>query len=297
MFINALGTLRYLKKYYTIDNILEQPDQELKNTIESAYRFTYDKLSAETASAQSVPLDLYTYVYFPRFRNGAGEYFLNSVLTTTYWQNVQADRALKMQQCLYGVSSTTLHCTSLHGTYTDSVGGAHEGIDFVHPNGISTPTIYAIFRGVKLNTNKYHQLSVYDANSNLGARTYTYYHMSSITAPSMVEVFDAVGKQGTEEANGYHVHFEVHSGQTIYLSFGNDDVIESITPYGMQEYTGCLVHTYSWTYNASYHWKVCSVCGVTSAQSAHTYSNGTCTSCGRPESVSTANKTRQFVTE
>lgn len=282
-----------LKEYHTIDNVLNQSDQDLKNTIEAAYSYTYERLVAETQTARaSVPTDKYTYVYFPRYNDGNGDYFLNDILTTTYWQNVQADRALKMQQCLYGSTSTKLCCTNMYGTYSYSQGGAHEGIDFTHPDGTSTPTIYAIFSGIRLSTSTSHQLSVYDADSNLGARTYTYLHMNSITASSTVDVLDAVGKQGNQgNATGYHVHFEVHSGQTTGLSIESDHVLGSITPYGMHEYTGCLTHTYEWTYSASYHWRECTVCGFTSAQTAHSYSNGKCTICGRIENISMVNKT------
>lgn len=281
-----------LKEYHTIDLILEQPNQDLMNIIEKAYTYTYEKLLAETQNMRAVPpSDQYTFVYFPRYNNGNGDYFLNSVLTTTYWQNVQADRTLKAQQCLYNSTSTTLCCTNMYGTYSYSQGGAHEGIDFVHPSGTSTPTIHAIFSGTKLSTSTSHQLSVYDTDSNLGARTYTYLHMNSITASNTVNVLDTVGKQGNQgNATGYHVHFEVHSGRTTGLSIESDHELGSITPYGMHEYTGCLTHTYEWTYGASYHWRECTVCGFTSAQTAHSYSNGKCITCGRIEDISMVNK-------
>lgn len=281
-----------LKEYHTIDLILEQSDQDLMNIIEKAYTYTYEKLLAETQNTRATPpSDLYTFVYFPRYNNGNGDYFLNSVLTTAYWQNVQADRALKTQQCLYNSTSTTLCCTNMYGTYSYSQGGAHEGIDFVHPNGTSNPTIYAVFRGDKLPSSKYHQLSVYDVNSPDEPKTYTYLHMSSISAKSTVNVLDAVGKQGEEgNASGPHVHFEVHSGNTTSLSFGTDHSLGSLSPYRIQSYIGCLTHSYSWTHNANYHWRACSECGFTSAQTAHTYSNGKCTVCRRIEDISMVNK-------
>ncbi len=279
------------KEYYTLENVMLQSDEELQSTLETAYAYTYDSIVSEAASARSSPpSDKYTYVYFPRYNNGNGDYFLNSVLTTTYWMNQQADRALKTQQRLYNSSSTVLCCTNMYGTYSYSQGGAHEGIDFTHPSSSSTPTIYAVFNGVKQNASAYHQLSVYDANSPDEPKTYTYLHMNSISASGKVSVGDAVGTQGKEgNATGYHVHFEVHAGCTTSLSSGTDHVIDSLSPYRLVDYIGCLTHDYAWQYNRSYHWRVCSVCGYSTGQSAHSYSNGICTSCGCSESVSTAN--------
>lgn len=278
-----------LKEYHTIDLILEQSDQDLMNIIEKAYTYTYEKLLAETQNTRATPpSDLYTFVYFPRYNNGNGDYFLNSVLTTAYWQNVQADRALKTQQCLYNSTSTTLRCTNMYGTYSYSQGGAHEGIDFVHPNGSSTPTVYAVFKGKKLGTSATHQLSVYDIKSPDEPKTYTYLHMSAISASANVSVLDAVGKQGNlGNATGYHIHFEVHAGQRTSMAPGTDHVLESISPYRLHEYIGCNgTHTYSWVSDFNHHWQDCSVCRGTTALTEHVFSGGVCTVCGMNQPVS-----------
>lgn len=129
----------------------------------------------------------------------------------------------------------------MYGTYSYSQGGAHEGLDFVDPDQTNTPTIYAVFEGVKQTTSATHHLAVYDSNAPDEAKTYSYLHMSSISAGTNVSVYDAVGKQGNNgNATGYHVHFEVHSGKTTTLSAGNDHTLGSISPYRLQDYIGEL---------------------------------------------------------
>lgn len=231
-----------IKEYHTIDGILDQSNESIKQTLEVAYQLTANRVGINSNLLRATPpSDKYTYVYFPRYNGGAGDYFLNSVLTTTYWQGVQADRALKTQQVLYNSTSTTLCCTNMYGTYSYSQGGAHEGLDFVDPGQTNTPTIYAVFEGVKQTTSATHHLAVYDSNAPDEAKTYSYLHMSSISAGTNVSVYDAVGKQGNNgNATGYHVHFEVHSGKTTTLSAGNDHTLGSISPYRLQDYIGEL---------------------------------------------------------
>lgn len=280
--ISDLGTL--LKEYQTIDCVLAQDNQDLKDTIKAAYQFTYEKLSAECSAARAnPPSDKYTYVYFPLYNGGNGDYFLNQILTTSYWQNVQAKRALHEQQCLYNSTSTTLCCTNMYGTYSYSQGGAHEGIDFTAPSGASTPTIYAIFSGAKLSTSTYHHLAVYDANAWDEPKTFSFLHMNSITASSTVNVYGAVGTQGNQgNATGYHVHFEIHDGKTTALSPGTDHVIESITPYSLSQYIGCGDgHAYTWKYDATQHWRYCSGCRQNSAYGTHQIIGGECITCGK----------------
>lgn len=75
----------------------------------------------------------------------------------------------------------------------------------------------------------------------LGCSPYTFMHMSSITAGTNVTAGASVGKQGKEgNATGYHVHFEVHAGQTTSLSTGTDHVLGSLSPYRLQDYIGEL---------------------------------------------------------
>lgn len=240
--INISDLHLLLKEFHTLDGVLAQSDNVLKTTLENAYQFTADVIGLNSSRAKAAPpANKYTFVNFPRYNNGQGDYFLNDVVTNTYWQNIQADRALKTQQVLYNSRSQTLCCTNMYGTYSYSQGGAHEGIDFVSPDGASTPTIYAVFAGEKLYTTADYHLAVYDVNSPDEPKTYSYLHMNSITAGSSVSVGDSVGQQGNKgNASGYHVHFEVHSGKTAALSAGNDHVLGSISPYRLNGYIGEL---------------------------------------------------------
>lgn len=236
-----IADLHYLiKEYHTIESILAQSDSALKQTLEDAYQFTANMVGLTSSATRAAPpSNLYTYVYFPRYNGGNGDYFLNTVLTTTYWQGIQADRALQTQNTLYQSTSSTLYCTNMYGTYSYSQGGAHEGIDFVHPNGQSEPPIYAVFKGEKQDTLASHHLAVYDSDAPDEPKTYSYLHMSSITAGTDVSVESMVGYQGNQgNATGYHVHFEVHDGNTTTLSSGADHVIESLSPYRLQDYIG-----------------------------------------------------------
>ena len=236
-----IADLHYLiKEYHTIESVLAQSDSALKQTLEDAYQFTANMVGLTSSATRAAPpSNLYTYVYFPRYNGGNGDYFLNTVLTTTYWQGIQADRALQTQNTLYQSTSSTLYCTNMYGTYSYSQGGAHEGIDFVHPNGQSEPPIYAVFKGEKQDTLASHHLAVYDSDAPDEPKTYSYLHMSSITAGTDVSVESMVGYQGNQgNATGYHVHFEVHDGNTTTLSSGADHVIESLSPYRLQDYIG-----------------------------------------------------------
>ena len=236
-----IADLHYLiKEYHTIESVLAQSDSALKQTLEDAYQFTANMVGLTSSATRAAPpSNLYTYVYFPRYNGGNGDYFLNTVLTTTYWQGIQADRALQTQNTLYQSTSSTLYCTNMYGTYSYSQGGAHEGIDFVHPNGQSEPPIYAVFKGEKQDTLASHHLAVYDSDAPDEPKTYSYLHMSSITAGTDVSVESMVGYQGNQgNATGYHVHFEVHDGNTTTLSSGADHVIESLSPYRLQDNIG-----------------------------------------------------------
>lgn len=223
------------KEYHTTENILRQTDEALKETIEGYYQFALDQVMASITRADP-PKELYTEVTMPLYGT---DFFLNDVLTTKYWRAKQIRRTLKAQQVLYNSTSTDLKCTNLYGTYSQSQCGAHEGIDFTCPEGTAKPTINAIFDGVKLKTSTTHQLSVYDKDSPDEPKTYTYLHMSSITAGDNITAGDAVGKQGKEgNAKGYHVHFEVHLGKTTSLSSGQDHALGSVSPYRIQDYIG-----------------------------------------------------------
>jgi murein DD-endopeptidase MepM/ murein hydrolase activator NlpD len=237
--IRIEDTLVLFKEFHNPDVILAQPDETLKAVIESSYNIKISMLGTESdVTTTSTPsAGYYTWVDFPRY---GGDWFLNAVLTTEYWRNVQADRALRTQQVLYNSTSMTLYCTNMYGTYSVSQGGAHEGIDFAIG---TTPPIYAAFRGTRITGMYTHHLAVYDVNSPDQPKTYSYLHMSQIivTVGSTVNPYQCVGSQGNlGNATGYHVHFEVHAGNTNTLSSGSDHVLGSISPYRLQDYIGEL---------------------------------------------------------
>lgn len=130
----------------------------------------------------------------------------------------------------------------MYGTYSQSRGGAHEGIDFAAAYG--TPAIRSTTWGGRRYPTMYHQFAVYDATHPDGAKTYSYLHMSSFNSSiqfnDTVGVGEVIGNQGSEgsSSTGYHVHFEVNSGNTGYLSIGTDHDVDSISPYRLTQYIG-----------------------------------------------------------
>lgn len=219
------------KEFHTVDAILAQSDDILRETIEGYYAF---KLNQVTLLA--LDPTKYTQQNMPRY---GVDWFLNSVVTSSYWLQIQSDRTLVALRKLYNVnfSSFNGYVTNMYGTYSLSQGGAHEGIDFAY-GGVGR-NIYAIFNGTEVLSGLYHQLSVYDANVG---KTYNFLHMSSkaVISPPITNG-QYVGKQGDEgNATGAHVHFEVQSGRKTELSPGNDHVLGSISPYQLHIYLGEL---------------------------------------------------------
>jgi murein DD-endopeptidase MepM/ murein hydrolase activator NlpD len=168
------------------------------------------------------------------------DYFLNSVVTSSYWLNMQANRTLDMINAIYDIDLSTFsgYVTNMYGTYSVSADGAHEGIDFAY--GSSNTDLHAIFDGVVKKYSPSYHFSVYDSSVS---KTYTYYHNNSVessfcTLNTVVDVGDHVTNQGNlgGTSTGVHLHFEVHSGNTTSLSPGNDDVLSSISPYQMNIY-------------------------------------------------------------
>lgn len=260
-----------LKEFHNAEVILRQSDAVLKQIITDFYntklnsvqqyaqmqvqsaatstktdtvKFVPQKSNPITVSLTNSPdLSKYTYVYFPQYNNGNGDYFHNDVLTTMYWMVRQANRARRTQSIMYNTlySQTVLQCTNMYGTYSYSQGGTHEGIDFAAAYG--TVNIYSPTWGIRIATNTYHQFSVYDANHADGPKTYSYLHLSYLSPEVGInEAFGVtylIGRQGQEgNADGYHVHFEVHNGNTPNLSLGNNDVLGSISPYRLTQYIG-----------------------------------------------------------
>ena len=73
-----IADLHYLiKEYHTIESILAQSNSALKQTLEDAYQFTANMVGLTSSATRAAPpSNLYTYVYFPRYNGGNGDYFL-----------------------------------------------------------------------------------------------------------------------------------------------------------------------------------------------------------------------------
>lgn len=234
------------KIYETYGEILEQSDQTLKNDLEKRYQFTIDNIIKQAEIQQGTrAVDTDLYIKVPAFAGYKykDDWFLKSVSThVDYWRGIQENRVLKAFKALYKTTSvpSTYYTTNLYGTYSVSQGGAHEGIDFAYGNG--NTKIYNIMLGIVRKPepkHASHHLCVYDSNYN---KTYSYLHMNSKEVSVGTELSSLntyVGKQGkVGNADGVHVHFEVHSGNTYTLSKENDNVLGSISPYQLQVYLG-----------------------------------------------------------
>ena len=241
-------TLYLLKEFHQPDVLLKQSDSVLKLMIEDCYRFNFSmtlgdleevkelNINSNVRSLPSNKQNRYTWVDFPLY---GGDWFCNDILTSAYWREKQANRTLKTQCYMYDTlfTQTTLKCTNMYGTYSQSQGGAHEGIDFAAAAG-AVP-IYSPLWGNTIPPQKYHQIVVYDTLHYDGPQSYSFLHFSSKTSETSIGVTDLLGYQGMEgNANGYHVHFEVHGGQTNALSSGTDDYITSLSPYRLTPYIG-----------------------------------------------------------
>lgn len=139
----------------------------------------------------------------------------------------------------------------MYGTWSNSSGGAHEGLDFNQPtNKGVTCSIYSIangkvIKGRNSDPNNSGQLSIYNETITSGTtlkKTYTFLHMSSITpnVGANINTGDGVGNQGNKgftnnPDKGYHVHFQVENGKTTKLSSariaGHENLLESLSPY------------------------------------------------------------------
>ena len=256
--ITIADTFYLFKEFQDADTILSQSDEVLKKTIQAYYQFKIDninklaeeniilsnsnskrfKIFGNTAYA-AFDATKYTSVDMPRYGE---DWFLNTVVTSSYWMNIQADRTLNMLNALYEIDEDDFSygdgVNNMYGTYSVAAGGAHEGIDFQH--GSTGQDLYAIFEGEVSNDYPTYHLSVYDEDVN---KTYTYYHCDSLEVEEgdpPVDVGDFVANQGSRggTSTGAHVHFEVHSGTRTSLYSGSDHVLGSISPYQMNIYIG-----------------------------------------------------------
>lgn len=226
-----------LKEFYTPDAIVAQPDEVLKNTIQGYYQFRVDQV--EQMAVRSIPG--YTSQDMPRY--GVDD-FLNAVVTSEYWLQVQSDRTLVAMRALFDINFSTFTRTdiqNMYGTYSLSQEGAHEGIDFSY--GDEWDLLYSPVDGVVITDDGllYHQLAIYDSGAG---KTYNFLHMVSKAVSPGTPVDPRVtfiGYEGHEgNATGDHVHFEVHSGETVGLSEEDNDILGSISPYQLQIYLGEL---------------------------------------------------------
>lgn len=254
--IKIADTFYLFKEFQDADTILSQTDEVLKETIKAYYQFKIDninKLAEENMmmstaksklfnlighTAYAVDPTKYTWVDMPRYGE---DWFLNTVVTSSYWMNIQADRTLNMLNALYEIDEDDFSygdgVNNMYGTYSVTNGGAHEGIDFQH--GSTGQDLYAIFEGEVSNDYPTYHLSVYDEDVD---KTYIYYHCDSLEVEEgdPVYVEDFVANQGSRGgiSTGPHVHFEVHSGTRTSLYSGSDHVLGSISPYQMNIYIG-----------------------------------------------------------
>lgn len=234
-------TFWLFKEYYTVDTILAQSDEALREVIERAYNTKEYMVTGESRQSLQAtpPADLYDWTYYNYY---GYDWFHIDTRTTEEYYLLRSNRTVHMSQKLYNVTNYGFYGKNMYGTYSQSQNGAHEGIDFSHPSGAATPTIYAIFRGYPIAGAQYHQIAVAHNAAPGGMTTFNYLHMSSktVTVNSYLEVGASVGKQGNEgNATGYHVHFEVQPGKTASLSVErNNHSLDSLSPYQMQYYIG-----------------------------------------------------------
>lgn len=232
------------KDFGSYENVLEQSDKVLKNTLEDYYQFIYDNVAAQAnLEAGIAPMaDMSLYVKVASFSGYAytNDYILSSVGTHVQTYRTQQEAMAKKEvKALYNLSSvpSSAYMTNIYGSYSQSQGGAHEGIDFAYKGNGNTATIYNMSTGVvgaPSSSHSSHHLRIYDSGTN---KSYSYLHMSQKSVSqgqTLSKLKTAVGKQGMAgNATGYHVHFELHSGNTATLSAENDDKLGSISPYQM----------------------------------------------------------------
>ncbi len=242
--IRVEDTFWLFKEFYTVDTILAQSDETLREVIERAYNVKEYFVTGEwqQSTRSTPPSGLYDWTYYNYY---GYDWFHIDTRTTDNYYVLRFSRTVQMSKKLYNVTNHDFYGKNMYGTYLQSQGGAHEGIDFSHPSGAATPTIYSIFRGYPLSGTASYHLAVYHANAPGQSKTYIYYHMSSktVTPNVYIGVGTAVGNQGNVggHTTGYHVHFEVQPGQTTSLSVEfNDNSLDSLSPYQMQSYIGGL---------------------------------------------------------
>ncbi|MBQ9952924.1 MAG: hypothetical protein IJO92_01155 [Clostridia bacterium] len=256
------------KEYHTPETILAQSDAELKNTLEIAYISLIDLtfgggtyMQYKEAQLQNLELmnvdvnelnamdtaypnytlpshanGYYEWVYYPKYGN---DYFSNSVTTSAAWIEVRVQRAFATKGLLYRRildESEDLNCTNMYGTYSQSSGGAHEGLDYNY--GGAGRYVYSPVEGTRIDTED-HRVFIYTGtyNNQTVNQTYSFHHFSSRSQNTgQFTLGQYLGVQGAEgNATGAHVHFEVHSGRTTSLcNAGDNHTVESLSPYQLQ---------------------------------------------------------------
>ena len=233
------------KKYGTFEDVLAQSDQDLKEDLEQYYQFVIDNIVSQAEiqmGTRAVDTDLYIQV--PSFAGYQynNDWFLKSVSThVDYWRGIQESRVLKAFKALYNTNTVpSVFTWNLYGTFSQRQQGAHEGIDFGY--GQVGTSIYNIMLGTVRSPepdHSWHHLCVYDSTYD---KSYTYLYMNekSVSENTVLSTIGIkVGEQGEEgNADGAHVHFEVHSGNTYALAPETDDILQSISPYQLQVYLG-----------------------------------------------------------
>ena len=109
--------------------------------------------------------------------------------------------------------------------------GTHEGVDLQDVATYNRP-VRSVTPGVVIGRNdSLGTVQIYDSYLD---ETITYMHMTniSVSVGSNVAVGNTIGKQGAQQATGYHLHFQAVDGRTTYISTGKDNILESRQPSG-----------------------------------------------------------------
>ena len=292
----ALDDFIYLRKFFSSDEmILAQSDESLISILKKWYLFKLDFANATSNEAcydvkvekgtnneeeNSIKYNSSLYVTVSSFQNyqHTNDLFLKKVKThLSNYRTYQENLALKAFNAIYArpSSNTSATFTNLYGTYSQSQGGAHEGLDMIYG---STPNVHTITGGTA--TIIYPSSgAVKIHNSTYGDAIYA--HMTNCHSGS-VSAGDVIGKQGHQgNATGNHVHLEISS----QMNSEHDDDLGSGSPYLYMHKK--LGHNYpAWKkLDSTYHKRQCKFPECAKVQKQQHYAstpgqNAKCLACG-----------------
>lgn len=287
----TVDDFKYLRKFYgSDDEIIEQSDEELSKILVEWYKIKlyyakavsndpfYSKLDNSTGNPAKYNPSLYTTVASFQNYSYTNDLFLTSVKThLSNYRIYQESAALKAFNAIYArpSSNTSATFTNLYGTYSQSQGGAHEGIDMVYS---STPDVHTITGGAASIVSTYNG-AVRVTHTNYGSAIYA--HMTNCQTGTK-NAGEKIGNQGNVgNATGNHVHFEIATS----MNSEDNDSLGSSSPYLFVH--NAIGHSYpsKWTnYSSSYHRRKCLSpdCSHYAYQPHVPNTAGTkCTVCGR----------------